>query len=56
MALVDIIMSQYPFVVTPSYSEPVRALTIIVATGAKAKWLGLPNEMKLAQHGGGVSA
>jgi thioredoxin reductase (NADPH) len=49
-------MSQYPFVISPSYSEPVRALTVIVATGAKAKWLGLPNEMKLAQHGGGVSA
>ncbi len=49
-------MSQYPFLLTPSYSEPVRALTVIVATGAKAKWLGLPNEMKLAQQGGGVSA
>jgi thioredoxin reductase (NADPH) len=49
-------MSQHPFVITPSYSEPVRALTVIIATGAKAKWLGLPNELKLAQHGGGVSA
>ncbi|HMA21343.1 MAG TPA: FAD-dependent oxidoreductase, partial [Gemmatimonadaceae bacterium] len=38
------------------YSEPVRALTVIVATGAKAKWLGLPNELRLAQQGGGVSA
>lgn len=49
-------MTKYPFVVTSSYSEPVMALTLIVATGAKAKWLGLPNEMRLAQHGGGVSA
>ncbi len=49
-------VSQYPFLVTSSYSEPVRAMTIIVATGAKAKWIGLPNEMRLAQHGGGVSA
>ena len=49
-------MSQHPFVITPSYSEPVRALTVIVATGAKAKWIGLPNELKLAQSGGGVSA
>ena len=49
-------LTKYPFVVTSSYSEPVMALTIIVATGAKAKWLGLPNEMHLAQHGGGVSA
>ena len=49
-------MSQYPFVITSSYSEPVAALTVIVATGAKAKWIGLPNEMRLAQQGGGVSA
>jgi thioredoxin reductase (NADPH) len=48
--------SDYPFVVNSSYSEPVSALTIIVATGAKAKWIGLPNEMRLAQAGGGVSA
>ncbi len=49
-------MSQHPFVVTPSYGEPVKALTLIIATGAKAKWLGLPNEMRLASQGGGVSA
>ena len=49
-------LSKYPYVVTSSYSEPVVALTVIVATGAKAKWIGLPNEMRLAQHGGGVSA
>jgi thioredoxin reductase (NADPH) len=49
-------MTKYPFVVASSYSEPVMALTLIVATGAKAKWLGLPNEMRLAQQGGGVSA
>ena len=49
-------MSKYPFVITSSYSEPVVALTVIVATGAKAKWIGLPNEMRLAQQGGGVSA
>jgi len=29
---------------------------VIVATGANAKWLGLPNEERLAQSGGGVSA
>lgn len=49
-------MSQHPFVVTSSYSEPVRALTVVIATGAKAKWIGLPNELRLAQSGGGVSA
>jgi thioredoxin reductase (NADPH) len=49
-------LKKYPFVVTSSYTEPVLALTVIVATGAKAKWIGLPNELRLAQHGGGVSA
>lgn len=49
-------MSRHPFVVTSSYGEPVSALSIVIATGAKAKWMGLPNEMRLAQHGGGVSA
>lgn len=46
----------HPFVLTSSYSPPVGALTVIVATGAKAKWMGLPNEMRLAMNGGGVSA
>ena len=49
-------LSVHPFVIHSSYSEPVRAMTVIVATGAKAKWLGLPNELRLAQQGGGVSA
>ena len=45
-----------PFVVTPNYSAPVQAHTLIVATGAYAKWMGVPNEERLAQSGGGVSA
>lgn len=49
-------LSKHPFVLTPHYSEPIEALSLIVATGAKAKWLGLPNEIRLAQMGGGVSA
>ena len=49
-------LSKYPFVIKSSYSEPVMALTVIIATGAKAKWIGLDNEMRLAQQGGGVSA
>ena len=31
--------------------EKVRAETVIVATGASAKWLGLPNESRLRGHG-----
>lgn len=48
--------SVYPFVLTPNYSEPISALSTIVATGAMAKWIGLDNEIRLARNGGGVSA
>jgi thioredoxin reductase (NADPH) len=48
--------SQQPFTLTPSYSAPVTAHTVIVATGASAKWIGLDNEIRLAKSGGGVSA
>ncbi|MBX3402964.1 MAG: thioredoxin-disulfide reductase [Phycisphaeraceae bacterium] len=34
----------------------VKAHAVIIATGATANWLGLPNEMRLATTGGGVSA
>ncbi len=52
----DVDLSGHPFRIVPNYSEPVLAHTVIVATGAKAKWIGLPNELRLAQLGGGVSA
>src|SRR5690606_33351606 len=45
-----------PFVLRPSWSEEIRARAVIVATGARANWLGLHNEERLAQSGGGVSA
>lgn len=48
--------SQRPFTLKPSYSDPIQADAVIVATGARANWLGLPNEERLAQSGGGVSA
>jgi thioredoxin reductase (NADPH) len=34
----------------------VEADTIVIATGANAQWIGLENEQRLAQSGGGVSA
>ena len=46
----------HPFVLKPSWSTEVAALAVIIATGANAKWLGVPNEERLAQTGGGVSA
>ncbi|MEO7521109.1 MAG: thioredoxin-disulfide reductase [Gemmatimonas sp.] len=52
----DVDLSQRPFRITSSYSEPIFAHTIIVSSGAAAKWLGLENELRLAMHAGGVSA
>ena len=54
--VVSIDMSKQPFIVTPTYSEPIEALSVVIATGANARWLGIPNEERLAQMGGGVSA
>ena len=36
--------------------QEIHAHTIIIATGASAKWLGLPSEQRLRDAGGGVSA
>lgn len=49
-------LGRHPFLIRPNYSEEIEALSLIVATGAQAKWLGIPNEERLAQSGGGVSA
>ncbi len=48
--------SQRPFTLKTSKGETVRAHAVIIATGATANWLGLENELRLAQIGGGVSA
>ncbi len=34
----------------------IHADTVIISTGASAKWLGLPNELRLRDSGGGVTA
>ena len=52
----EVDLSQRPFRITSSYSGSVLARSLIIATGAKAKWLELANELRLAQQGGGVSA
>ncbi len=36
--------------------KEIHAHTVIIATGASAKWLGQPNEIRLRDIGGGVSA
>lgn len=37
-------------------NDMIEAHTVIISTGASAKWLGLPSEMRLRDLGGGVSA
>lgn len=48
--------SQRPFRLKTDWSGEFTAHTVIIATGAAAKWIGLDNEIRLAQQGGGVSA
>ncbi|MEW5931197.1 MAG: thioredoxin-disulfide reductase [Gemmatimonadota bacterium] len=54
--IVEVDFTRHPFVLKPSYGDAVEAVSVIVATGARANWIGLPNEERLAQTGGGVSA
>ena len=46
--------AQYPFIVTIDDEKKIAAESVIISTGATAKWLGLPSEQRL--NGGGVSA
>ena len=52
--IVDIDLSQRPFRVTDDRGESLEADTVIIATGASARWLGLDSEKRL--YGQGVSA
>jgi thioredoxin reductase (NADPH) len=54
--IVDVDIDSRPFRLTTSEGGEVLARTVIIATGARANWLGLSNEERLAQTGGGVSA
>jgi thioredoxin reductase (NADPH) len=45
-----------PFRLWSGGGSEVEARAVILATGANARWIGLPNEERLAQSGGGVSA
>ena len=48
--------SSTPHKVWSEDGTEVHADTVIISTGASAKWLGLENETRLANNGGGVSA
>lgn len=46
----------HPFVLHTSGGARITTDAVIVATGARANWLGLHNEERLARSGGGVSS
>jgi len=45
-----------PYKVVVDEKDTILADTILISTGATAKWLGLPSEQKLRMNSGGVSA
>jgi thioredoxin reductase (NADPH) len=51
----EVDLGRHPFAIK-SDGHAVEAHALIIATGARANWLGLENEQRLAQSGGGVSA
>lgn len=55
-AIVAVDLSGHRHGLTTSGGAAVEAGSVIIATGARANWLGLPNEERLARSGGGVSA
>jgi thioredoxin reductase (NADPH) len=48
--LVSVDLSQRPFILNLG-SETIRTRTLIIASGASARWLGLPSEQALIGHG-----
>lgn len=47
----DVDLSKRPFTVTTSNGHSYAAESVIISTGASAKWLGLPNEKELTGRG-----
>ena len=48
--------SNRPLSLVTGTGRVIETDTVIIATGANAQWIGLENEQRLAQSGGGVSA
>ncbi|MCB9682932.1 MAG: thioredoxin-disulfide reductase [Alphaproteobacteria bacterium] len=44
-------LSKRPFTLKPSMGEAFEADAVVIATGASARYLGLPNELRLRGHG-----
>lgn len=49
--IVDVDFDQHPFKLTASDGSEHQTLTVIVATGARANYLGLPSEQRLKNRG-----
>ncbi len=49
-------LSVRPFTLSLEGGKTIRTKTLIISTGASARWLGQENETKLRKGGGGVSA
>ena len=49
--VVNVDFSSHPFKITPSNGEPVEALAVIIATGARANYLGLDSEERFKNMG-----
>ncbi len=49
--IVSVDFKRYPFTLTALEGETVEALTVIVATGARANYLGLPSEDRFKNNG-----
>ncbi len=54
--IVEVELVAQPKRLVTGRGEELLTDSVIVATGANARWLGVPNEERLAQSGGGVSA
>jgi thioredoxin reductase (NADPH) len=54
--IVECDFSRRPFLLRGGEGAEILTHSVIIATGAKAKWLWLENEQRLAKSGGGVSA
>jgi thioredoxin reductase (NADPH) len=49
--IVQVDLGKYPFVLTSLERQKLEALTVIVATGARANYLGLPSEDRFKNNG-----
>jgi thioredoxin reductase (NADPH) len=52
----EVDLKKRPFTVKTATEGDFTCDTLVIATGAEAKWLGLPSEIRIRDAGGGISA